>query len=73
MTVENESAFAFGFCTADGSNHIIENGLTKREYFAAIAMQGLIMNAPNGHLSNSHEGVQLATQWADALIIQLNK
>ena len=51
----------------------INNGLTKREYFAAMAMQGLISNAPNGHLSNSKQGVELATDWADALITALNQ
>lgn len=47
-------------------------GLTKREYFAAMAMQGLIANAPDGHIGNSIEGSQLATQWADSLITSLN-
>ena len=48
------------------------SGLTKREYFAAMAMQGLIANAPNGHLSNSKQGCELAIQWADDLITALN-
>lgn len=48
-------------------------GLTKREYFAAMAMQGLISNAPNGNLGNYTEGCELATKWADTLIIELNK
>ena len=48
-------------------------GLTKREYFAGLAMQGLIANAPNGHLSNSKEGVSLAIQWTDELLKQLEQ
>jgi hypothetical protein len=48
-------------------------GLTKREYFTAMAMQGLISNAPNGHLSNTKEGVQLALSWADETLKQLEE
>jgi hypothetical protein len=48
-------------------------GLTKREYFAGLAMQAMITNAPNGHLSNFKEGVNLAIQWSDELLKQLEK
>jgi len=48
-------------------------GLTKLEYFSAMAMQGLIANAPNGNLHNSREGTQLAVTWALDLIDELNK
>lgn len=48
-------------------------GLTKREYFAAMAMQGCIINSPIGQISNSHYGCQLAIKWADNLIDELNK
>jgi hypothetical protein len=54
----------------DGSGSY--NGLTKREHFAGLAMQGLIANAPNGHLSNSKQGVELAIRWTDELLKQLN-
>lgn len=47
-------------------------GLTKREYFAVMAMQGLIANAPINNLGNSAEGVQLAVKWTDDLIQELN-
>lgn len=40
-------------------------------YFAGIAMQGIIANAPNGQLSNSKQGVSLSIQWADELLKQL--
>lgn len=48
-------------------------GLTIRQQFAMVAMQGLIANAPNGQLHNSKQGCDLATQWADDLIEALNK
>ena len=46
-------------------------GLTKREYFAAMAMQGLLSDADNcGNLSDI---VFDAVKMADMLIEQLNK
>lgn len=48
------------------------DGLTKREYFASMAMQGLISNAPIGELCNSKEGCIMAIQWADDLINNLD-
>lgn len=47
-------------------------GLTKREYFAAMAMQGIISN-PNNHYVTSYSIAERAVQIADALIEQLNK
>lgn len=50
-----------------------QSGLTKREFFAAMAMQGLCANSvPGGH----HEFEFLtkeAVKYADSLITQLNK
>ena len=50
-----------------------ELGITKREYFAAMAMQGLIANAPINNLSNYKEGVSLAIEWSDELLKQLEE
>jgi hypothetical protein len=73
---------AFATAALDGMGRSIrKNGLTKREYFAAMAMQGL---AANTFLSKAavedllqHRrtiGVpQIAVQVADALIEALNK
>ena len=54
-------------------NVLVDTGLSKREYFAALAMQGLISNAPEGNLHNYAHGAPLAVAWADALIEELNK
>jgi uncharacterized protein YegJ (DUF2314 family) len=43
-----------------------------RIYFAGLAMQGIIANAPNGHLSNSKQGIELVLQWTDELLKQLD-
>lgn len=44
-------------------------GLTKREYFAALAMQGILARTGNGSTSTAESAVK----HADALIEQLNK
>jgi hypothetical protein len=49
-----------------------EHGLTKREYFAAMAMQGLLAN-PDLYLSSETTMQQLSVGYADALINELNK
>lgn len=86
MSKANESAFPISpACAADGRSAIgsyeAEPGLTKREYFAAMAMQGFCANpavhAPNGMtgwgLVNCDEN-QLAMaclEKADALLARL--
>lgn len=49
-------------------------GLTKREYFASMAMQGICSNMDNPVLQSSPMNVAAeSVQFADALIKQLNK
>ena len=56
-------------------------GLTKREYFAALAMQGLLANSYQQDfcnqtplsLANNSEIATIAVLQADALIAELNK
>jgi hypothetical protein len=45
------------------------NGMTKREYFAALAMQSLLTST----FANPEEAAKQAVEAADALIEQLNK
>jgi hypothetical protein len=47
-------------------------GLTKREYFSAMAMQGLSSNLA-GSLMNKDTVSYLSVKYADALIAELNK
>lgn len=59
-----------------GNDVIVRDGLTKREYFASMAMQGI---EASNFISNEqdplkeHEVVKRAVRMADALIEQLNK
>jgi hypothetical protein len=46
-----------------------QDGLTKREYFAAMAMQGILSQ----HDSRPSYTATLAVEYADALIAALNK
>lgn len=47
------------------------DGLTKREYFSAIAMQGLLSHS--GDTRNRFFVVEDAVNYSDALIEELNK
>ena len=51
------------------NNNYISTGLTKREYFAAMAMQGLLANDSGLITSKARDAVQAA----EALIEILNK
>ena len=64
---ENKDKSAFPY-VLDWSMH--EDGFTKREYFAAMAMQGLLANAEYGS-SASSEIARLAIGQADELLKQL--
>lgn len=49
------------------------NGLTKREYFAAMAMQGLTVTLEDTYEGDGTEAALVAVALADALIEALNK
>jgi len=66
----------------DGSiQHDVYTGLTKREYFAAKAMQGLLSNPQikrphpeNGDMEKQYtEFSNIAVEYADALLAELEK
>jgi hypothetical protein len=68
-TSPGETAFPCGRDTSD-----TDSGLTKREYFAAMAMQGLMPSEVSFPVSESAAKViaAIAVQQADALIAALN-
>jgi hypothetical protein len=66
-TLGNSQAFAS--IAVDGIRVYRANGLTKREYFAAIALQGILSQ----HDSRPSYAATLAVEYADALIDALNK
>ena len=72
--------FRDGECYGSTNNH---GGLTKREYFAAMAMQGLISSADtlrlfeerayHDLLDQANFASRCAVKYADALIEELNR
>jgi hypothetical protein len=50
----------------------VQDGLTKREYFAAMAMQG-ILSTEQGYYLEYDKLATFAIAQADALIAELNK
>jgi hypothetical protein len=54
-----------------GTLHDTQDGLTKREYFAAIAMQGILANERTSP-EHDEETAFLACRLADSLIARLN-
>ncbi len=60
----------------DLNNDFVSGGLTKREYFAALAMEGLLTNESRdseGEIQSINQIVGGAVLLADALIERLNK
>lgn len=49
------------------------SGLSKREYFAAIALQGILSNSELLNRSGHGEAAKKAVDFADQLIAELNK
>ena len=64
----------FAGIVARGNNLVFpvndQIGLTKREYFAALAMQGILASAPGWR---KDEAAQFSLGYADALIAELSK
>jgi len=68
--MENEPAFPFKWENRDGGIDI-EQGLTKREYFAAMALQGVMANGKIYGGYNAHDAAKKAKEVADELLKQL--
>lgn len=65
------SEHAFPFITPSTGISNVEVGLTKREYFAAMAMQGLISGRPDAGCDAPGYAAD-AVRYADALLAALN-
>lgn len=66
--MNEDFAFPFSVRTSDGGNIVIETypGLTKREYYSAMAMQGMLTAGMGTVIEDS-------VLYADALISELAK
>ena len=54
-------------------NSTVTHGLTKREYFAAMVLQGLLASSFRSPTSYIESNAEYAVTYADALIAELNK
>lgn len=76
MTNPNDPAYPRSYRKFDQQGQNIEvfasDGLTKREYFAVMAMQGLIM-IERDYFPTPEHVAENATKFSDALIAELNK
>lgn len=68
MTIPNESINSFKYDDGYGDNGTT-TGLTKREYFASMAMSALIIRGSIGEKYIAEQSVK----YADVLINELNK
>lgn len=64
---------AFSPYLKDDRNYVSTTcfGLTKREYIAALAMQGALANPER--MGNTREMAEASVMWADALLNELAK
>lgn len=67
-----QPAYPFMWDQSHNPKFGIEVGMTKREYFAATAMQGLIVHADHCEQSGVENIVSLSIDFADALLQQLH-
>ena len=71
----NKEDAAFGFAAElSRSEDVYEHGLTKRELFAAMAMQGMLASETSSYNYGTDECLaENAVKKADSLINELNK
>lgn len=56
-----------------GEQSFTASGLTKREYFAAMAMQGILSTGDSTYTPSADYSAKKAVQAADALLLELSK
>lgn len=75
--MENSNLSAFPISKEDANEYSeelpINTGLTKREYFAAMAMQGILASCFKSFNPNPQDVAEDSIIFADALLTALNK
>ena len=71
MSIQDKIKDAAFPLTVSENDEYVVRGLTKREYFAAMALQGLLSQSQ--FLINSEKFAKFGVEAADALIEELNK
>jgi hypothetical protein len=70
MSLPNNAAFPFVFVDPKANVQHVHTGLTVREHFAAMAMQGLSSSWNQG---DGQHVAKMAVEYADALLAELSK
>lgn len=75
--MDNKDKQAFAAIATDGNEIYRQSGLTKREYFAAMAMQGLLTDYFNNGQYGNHVNYpmvsEISVRCADDLLAELEK
>lgn len=71
-TEQNDIINAFEETDGSGGHYHTHMGLTKREYFAAMAMQGILSKGGGGGAINPVRAANDSVMFADELIKALN-
>ncbi len=61
------------FACVDSQKQYLQEGLTKREYFAGLAMQGWIACQSESFRGEANSVASKAVEYADALLAELEK
>jgi hypothetical protein len=72
MTYADDPAYPLAAFDQDGATTHFQQGLSTREFFAAMALQGLAAAPHVGITNSAQEHAQRAVKFADALIDELN-
>jgi len=67
------NAVQLQYATISGTKNECYTGLSKREYFAGLAMQGLLSNPEAGVDEAPNDAAEYAVKQADALLKELEK
>jgi len=71
--MENGERGAFAYGMANEQCHHSQDGLTKREYFAGLALQSYINNYFGGSERDTEHCAKMSVHMADALLEELKK
>ena len=69
--MKNASEAAFPLISSDGMS--VNQGLTKREYFAGLAMQGILAKKFDSKSEDIDDTIMSSIEYADALLKALEK
>jgi hypothetical protein len=73
VSLNLSSEYVYPQTPAKDENFNRTGGLTKREHFAGLAMQGLLSNLRNAQTTTSELCATASVEAADALIAELEK